>query len=98
MKTIEIVLSPTTLETIGDHSITGMIGNKCVENGIEKPEQIIIKFHSTTIEWRKTHGGPEHYIIPEYAIPAILKDVIHWIAYGVQIIIDESLVNPSETS
>lgn len=54
-------------------------------------ESITLVFPQTTYAWRKENGGPKHYIIPEYTIPCLLKDVLHIQKMGIKVIIEEVL-------
>jgi len=93
MKTAQITLDQKFLEVLGTGSL---IGRLAVDYDLAQLTEVELRFPQTTLEWRRKHGGPDSYIIPEFAIACLLEDVLNLLRRGVQISVSEDLCLNSE--
>lgn len=79
MKTIE--LTKEFFETCGANSIEGRL----VDEGATEPQPIKLRMKQTSFAWRQEHGGPDIYMIPEFAPLCLMDSVLRLTARGYKI-------------
>ena len=96
MTKIKIEITEKFLEVCGSNSLTGAIINQ-LENihDFQNLDLVILVFPQTSDAWRKANKGPREFIIPEYSLFELLKDIenlrkIHQI----KIKIEKKTINP----
>jgi hypothetical protein len=78
-----IQISKDQFERMGSGSLVGKVAEKF------PPSEVTIKFEQTSLNWRKSHGGPEEIIIPEYLPMCLCGDIVDLIRLGYKLKIDE---------
>jgi hypothetical protein len=77
-----ITLDDTVLTTWGSGSLIGYLGTPL-------PSNVVIEFLQTSTGWRAANGGPAQWIINEFIIPCLLKDILHLVSLGCKVSIRE---------
>jgi hypothetical protein len=83
----EFVLNEGQLERMGANSLIGLV----YQQGCD---QLEIIFEETSPQWRAEHGGPAHWVVPEYVISCLMADVLWLISQGVSVIVSTRVVDP----
>ena len=73
-KKFEFLLNEKVLDTFGACSLTGGITNARPKSF---PKDVTIVFEETSIGWKRQNGGPNYWIIPEYAINCLIEDILY---------------------
>lgn len=60
---MKIEISKEFLETCGQSSLQGLLA----QHGIFQPQELTFQFKQSSYAWRAAHGGPELYLMPEFA-------------------------------
>lgn len=77
----KINITKEFLETCGDNSLQGLL----LGAGATTPGPITLFFPQTSYAWREKNGGPDIYMLPEFAPYCLLKSVISLIEHGYKI-------------
>lgn len=94
MKSVTITINARTMETFGTGTLKGMVINALGKDKFDDLEQVKIDFEQTSLAWRREHGGPENWIMPEFAIPCLLEDMLDLRdVYGLKVTV--STITPS---
>ena len=75
---MNVEITKEFLETCGTASLQGLLLNK----GITGPCNIFLRFKQTSYAWRQENGGPELYIMPEFAPYCLLESVLRLVSQG----------------
>lgn len=81
METRKLVLDKSFFETCGTHSLEGLMA----EHAIFSPCKLNLHFKQTNYAWRKNNGGPELWLMPEFAPVEFLASILGLIHQGYEI-------------
>jgi len=90
---IAVEISSAFLETCGDSTLLGFLARANVPLATLKKVRLV--FPQTSASWKKSNGGPLPYIMPEYAIPCLLRDILHLQSLGIQVEVGKVTQDPS---
>lgn len=63
------------METCGASSLSGYLVSNHLDAMLAK-SPIILRFCETSMKFRRENGGPEEWIIPEYAVSSLLENIL----------------------
>lgn len=69
-------------ETCGDASLEGALLNSGL---LDPSKEIVLRFRQTSYAWRKENGGPETWLMPEFAPFSFVTSVLNLIRQGYKI-------------
>lgn len=81
---MKVAITKAFLETCGTSSLEGLL----LAGGILEPEPVTLCFHQTSYAWRKEHGGPDIYLMPEFAPYCLIDSVLKLTAKGFKITLE----------
>lgn len=84
MRKVKVVINEMFLQTCATGTLLGtlMKQNEYTLKGVTEVELV---FPQTTMSWRASHSGPKIYLVPEYTLPCLLKDVLSLVGDGVKV-------------
>ena len=84
-------ITSSFMETCGSNTLYGSMIDDLVKPHKPEETKVTLMFHQTSYQWRKDNGGPDSWIMPEFAVMCLVKDVIHLISQGYEVEVEEEL-------
>lgn len=86
MRIIEIEIDEKFLELCGTGTLMGNLLSRYPE-AIPEGVEIHLVFLQTSLGYRRVHGGPQVYLIPEYTVWCFTDDLVRLQEMGYKVVI-----------
>lgn len=80
-----IFITERDLERIGDHWIMGAISRMYPNHPLDKLSKVVITIPETTNDFREKNGGPKQYIVNEYTIGCLMREIVSLMSQGIKV-------------
>ena len=83
MSVVELHLNEELLAKIASGSLVGLVLNE--SGGRVLADKVRLMFHNTTMTYKKKHGGPKIYLMPEHVPACLAMGIVELISMKIEV-------------